>query len=104
MQRTAHGEHGAPPLIHVFDGPTGASPMSPSAAERLEALRADYAQVAGKPFSHFYCPLLFRDEHVPLCEAHIVNKALHQTGRGGVASFLRRRPVVEARPAGEGRC
>jgi hypothetical protein len=32
------------------------------------------------------------------------NKALHQTGRGGVASFLRRRPVVEARPAGEGRC
>ena len=32
------------------------------------------------------------------------NKALHQTGRGGVASFLRRRPVVETRPAGEGRC
>ena len=32
------------------------------------------------------------------------NKALHQTGREGVASFVRRRPVVEARPAGEGRC
>ena len=32
------------------------------------------------------------------------NKALHQTGRGGVASFLRRRPVVEARPAGEREC
>jgi hypothetical protein len=32
------------------------------------------------------------------------NKALHQTGRGGVALFLRRGPVIEARPAGEGRC
>ena len=32
------------------------------------------------------------------------NKALHQTGRGGAAGFLRRQPVVEARPAGEGRC
>ena len=32
------------------------------------------------------------------------NKALHQTGRGGAAGFLRRRPVVEARPAGERWC
>jgi len=32
------------------------------------------------------------------------NKGLHQTGRGGVAHFLRRGPVVEARPAGEARC
>ena len=31
------------------------------------------------------------------------NKGLHQTGRGGVAIRLRR-PVVEARPAGEARC
>ena len=32
------------------------------------------------------------------------NKGLHQTGRGGVAFVSRRRPVVEARPAGEARC
>ena len=32
------------------------------------------------------------------------NKGLHQTGRGGVAFAFRRRPVVEARPAGEARC
>ena len=32
------------------------------------------------------------------------NKALHQTRRGGVAHFVRRGPVVEARLAGEGRC
>jgi hypothetical protein len=32
------------------------------------------------------------------------NNALRQTGRGGVAHFARRRPVVEARPAGEREC
>ena len=32
------------------------------------------------------------------------NKALHQTRRGGVALFVRRGPVVEARLAGEGWC
>ncbi len=32
------------------------------------------------------------------------NNALHQTGREGAAGFLRRRPVVEARPAGERGC
>ncbi len=32
------------------------------------------------------------------------NKGLHQTGRGGVAFASRRRPVVEARPAGEAQC
>ena len=32
------------------------------------------------------------------------NNALHQTGREGAAGFLHRRPVVEARPAGEREC
>lgn len=32
------------------------------------------------------------------------NNGLHQTGRGGVAQFVRRGPVVEARPAGEREC
>ena len=32
------------------------------------------------------------------------NNGLHQTGREGAAGFLRRRPVVEARPAGEPEC
>ncbi len=32
------------------------------------------------------------------------NNALHQTGRVGAAGFLRRRPVIEARPAGERGC
>ena len=32
------------------------------------------------------------------------NNGLHQTGRGGVAFASCRRPVVEARPAGEPGC
>jgi hypothetical protein len=32
------------------------------------------------------------------------NNGLHQTGRGGVAFPSRRRPVIEARPAGEPEC
>ena len=32
------------------------------------------------------------------------NNALHQTRRGGAAVFPRRRPVVEARLAGEREC
>jgi hypothetical protein len=32
------------------------------------------------------------------------NNGLHQTGREGAAGSLRRRPVVEARPAGEPEC
>ena len=32
------------------------------------------------------------------------NNGLHQTGRGGAAVSLCRRPVVEARPAGEAEC
>ena len=32
------------------------------------------------------------------------NNGLHQTGRGGAAGVVRRRPVVEARAAGEAQC
>lgn len=48
---------------------------------RLEELRADYAQTIGQPFAHFYCPMLFKDEDVPLCQAHIINCALPDTPR-----------------------
>ena len=33
------------------------------------------------PFSHFYCPILFRDEAVDLCKAHIVNDAFPDSVR-----------------------
>ena len=48
----------------------------------LERLRADYAIVAGgESFSHFYCPILFRDEDAELCKGHIVNQAFEKASR-----------------------
>jgi hypothetical protein len=45
--------------------------------EQLGQLRDDYASVTGeKSLSHFYCPVLFRDEDVQLCDGHIINAAL----------------------------
>jgi hypothetical protein len=55
--------------------------MKASLKSRLEELRADYAQTTGQPFTHFYCPMLFKDEHVPLCQAHIINRAFPDTTR-----------------------
>lgn len=41
----------------------------------IEARRSDYAKTVGQPFEHFFCPVLFRDDDVRLCQGHIVNKA-----------------------------
>src|SRR6266498_1638526 len=48
---------------------------------KLEELRADYFEVKGEPFSHFYCPILFRDEDKPLCKAHIINQAFNDSAQ-----------------------
>lgn len=55
--------------------------MKAQVKSKLERLRADYAQIKGQAFAHFYCPILFKDEDVPLCEAHIVNEAFHNSSR-----------------------
>lgn len=48
---------------------------------KLERLRADYSQVRGYPFSYFFCPILFKDEDVPLCKGHIINLAFANSSR-----------------------
>src|ERR1700756_4420181 len=55
--------------------------MDLEAEQKVEMLRSDYQQVTGKPFSHFFCPILFRDEDVPLCHAHIINAAFPNSCR-----------------------
>jgi hypothetical protein len=55
--------------------------MSPEMEQKLKELRSDYEARVGKPFSHFYCPILFRDEVVDLCKAHIVNTAFPDSVR-----------------------
>src|ERR1051326_9012393 len=48
---------------------------------KLETLRSDYQELTGKSFSHFFCPILFRDEAVALCRAHILNVAFPSSSR-----------------------
>jgi hypothetical protein len=47
--------------------------MEKPLARRLRDLRADFKDVMGEPFHHFYCPVLFLDDEAELCKAHIVN-------------------------------
>lgn len=55
--------------------------MDPDVQRKLEVLRADFTSVVGQPFSYFFCPILFRDEDRPLCQAHIVNAAFKESSR-----------------------
>lgn len=41
----------------------------------IEKLRVDFAAEPGRPFTHFQCPILFRDEPAELCRGHIANQA-----------------------------
>lgn len=49
--------------------------MNDAGTAKLEELRADFASIAGRPFRHFYCPILFKDEQTQLCRGHIVSSA-----------------------------
>lgn len=55
--------------------------MNKAATRKLESLRADYESVRGYPFKHFFCPILFRDDNVQLCRAHIVNSGFRDSDR-----------------------
>jgi hypothetical protein len=55
--------------------------MRGSLNSKLERLRVDYARVAGRPFVHFFCPVLFKDEDAEPCKAHIVPKAFPRSSR-----------------------
>lgn len=48
---------------------------------KLERLKDNYCQVKGQTFENFFCPILFKDENVPLCKAHIVNQAFTNSSR-----------------------
>jgi hypothetical protein len=46
-----------------------------------EILRADYQQEMDRPFSHFFCPILYEDKDAELCFGHIVNEAIPNCSR-----------------------
>jgi hypothetical protein len=43
---------------------------------RLAIHLDDYARTEGKPFEHFFCPILLRDDKVDLCLGHIINQTI----------------------------
>jgi hypothetical protein len=47
--------------------------MSEEMRRQLEHLRRDYTALQGRPFDHFFCPMLLKDEKVKLCLGHVVN-------------------------------
>ncbi len=48
---------------------------------KLEALRSDFTAVSGRPFDHFFCPLLLEDNPSKICRGHLVNQAFPNTNR-----------------------
>jgi hypothetical protein len=55
--------------------------MKPAVRNRYMELRNDYSTIHGTPFNYFFCPILFTDEDVELCKAHILNQAFSNTSR-----------------------
>ncbi len=55
--------------------------MKASVKSKLENFKADFSELKGEPFNHFYCPILFKDEDVELCKAHIINGAFPNSSR-----------------------
>lgn len=48
---------------------------------KLEKLRTEFVKIGNPPFNHFYCPIIYKDEDVKFCRAHIVNKAFRNSSR-----------------------
>jgi hypothetical protein len=60
------------------------TPPTPGKSELervLPHLQKDYQNVNGRPFNHFFCPILFRDEPVDLCMGHIINRDIPRSSR-----------------------
>ncbi len=55
--------------------------MDNALQQRIEKLRADHDKVRGRPFRYFQCPILFTDDEVELCKAHIINQAFPNSER-----------------------
>lgn len=70
-----------------------ATTMLNEPSERLSGLRGDYEAVTGAPFRHFFCPILYRDEDIELCEAHIVNGAFTDSPK---ATTIQRKDIDPA--------
>ena len=55
--------------------------MNAALKTHVARLNADYTDVSGAPFHHFFCPILYQDEDTELCRAHVINKSFRDSDR-----------------------
>lgn len=55
--------------------------LNTAGRDKLKKLRADYERVVGESFETFFCPILYRDENVHLCRAHVINESFRKSHR-----------------------
>lgn len=60
---------------------TAEASLNSDGRRRLQVLREDFSDVTGEPFDAFYCPVLFLDEDVRLCRAHLVSRKFRESHR-----------------------
>ena len=55
--------------------------MNSNVEWRLRELKRDYESTEHRPWKHFFCPVLYRDEETELCRGHIINEAFKDADR-----------------------
>ncbi len=58
--------------------------MNQRARNRLELHRSDYAACTGKPYEHFFCPILFNDDPADLIRGHVINEAFKGSSKAWI--------------------
>jgi hypothetical protein len=61
------------------NGVLEASPLDHEVQKKLSALNADYKVVTGRKAEYFFCPIVYRDDPVDLCKAHIINSSFRDS-------------------------
>lgn len=59
--------------------------MTKGLKQNIDELNNNYLERTGSRFVYFYCPILFKDEHIKICRGHIINKAFQNSSRKWIA-------------------
>ena len=63
------------------DAKVGRESLNKAGRRRLDRICDDYSEVRGRDVRTFFCPVLFRDELVTLCRAHLIPRAFRDSDR-----------------------
>jgi hypothetical protein len=68
-----------------------ATSLHPEIEQRLDKHRLDFSEVTGRPFEHFFCPILAVDEASQLIRGHVINSSY----KGSPGSWVVQRADVD---------